>query len=210
MKRKIDSILLSAGKSSRMGKDKALLWITKERLISHIIRKLLIFSEKIYIVLGDNFEIVHNIIMNEKFPLGKIEFIYNENHKFGMFSSIQKGINTVSGEYPFFLHLIDQPFIPLSVYLKIINQFDNYHLIFKPFCIINGEKKSGHPILLSAKCKKIILQYSYHDNLRDIMKLYLKETKFIKINDNSIFHNINNPDEFKIRIKEYEDGNTCI
>ncbi|MCK4654553.1 MAG: nucleotidyltransferase family protein, partial [Candidatus Cloacimonetes bacterium] len=128
----IESIVLSAGESSRMGKDKALVYIGNKRNIVIILEKLLTFSEKVYIILGDNFEEVKKAVLKENLPFEKIEFIFNEKHHLGMFSSIRKGFSVALGKYPVLLQMVDQPFVPIGIYRKLVALVDDEHLIFQP------------------------------------------------------------------------------
>ncbi|HHE38089.1 MAG TPA: hypothetical protein ENL20_05905, partial [Candidatus Cloacimonetes bacterium] len=121
---KIDTILLTAGLSQRMGTDKALLQIKGKRIISIILEKLSVFSERIFIILGANYHQVKKVLFDEFGDKRKINLVYNENHKQGMFSSILKGFNSVSGKNPILLQMIDQPFISLETYQKLINNLD--------------------------------------------------------------------------------------
>ncbi len=207
MKTKIESILLSAGKSSRMGTEKALLEIDGKKLISIILEKMLSFSKKVYIILGDNFENVQQVVKNEKFPLDKIEFIFNEKHHLGMFSSILKGFSVTTGKHPVMLQMIDQPFVPLAIYKKLIDFLDEDHFIFQPSCEINRKKRAGHPILFSPYFKELILKNQDRSNLREVISLYNKKRKYIEVDDKVIFQNLNTFKDIKWGNKH---GNTSI
>ncbi|MCK4312733.1 MAG: NTP transferase domain-containing protein [Candidatus Cloacimonetes bacterium] len=200
--RKIESIILSAGESSRMGKDKALLHIRKKRTVTIILEKLLTFSEKVYIVLGDNFKEVKKAVLKENLPFEKIEFIFNENHHLGMFSSIRKGFSVTSGEYPVLLQMVDQPFIPREIYREIIASLDDEHLIFQPSINLNGKLQAGHPILFSPKFKEIILNFSDNSTLRKVIREYQNKRKFVLVDDKVILQDFNTEQDFKKYLKD--------
>ncbi len=199
MEKKIESILLSAGQSSRMGTEKALLEIDGKMLISIILEKMLSFSTKVYIILGDNLENVRQVVKKENFPSEKIEFIFNEKHHLGMFSSILKGFSATTGKHPVLLQMIDQPFVPLAIYKKLIDFLDEEHFIFQPSCEINGKKRAGHPILFSQDFKELILKNQDRSNLREVILLYNKKRKYIEVDDKVIFQNLNTFKDIKKR-----------
>ena len=94
----LETIILSAGQSSRMGRDKALLDIDGVPAIIHIINKVMHVSDLIYIVLGDNLDTVKSQVLAFFGDSKIISFIYNEIHLKGMFSSVQKGFAAISGK----------------------------------------------------------------------------------------------------------------
>ena len=196
----IDSILLSAGLSQRMGTDKALLQIEGKKVISCILEKLSVFSEKVFIILGANYHKIKKILSDELEDKEKIEFVYNENYKIGMFSSIIKGFYSVPGKNSILIQMIDQPFINLGTYQKLINNFDENHLIFQPY-FPEENIHAGHPILFSNKFKDLLLKHKNKKTLRDVLELFKNKRKLIAVNDKSIYHNLNDQEIFeKIRI----------
>jgi|AntAceMinimDraft_16_1070373.scaffolds.fasta_scaffold00219_18 molybdenum cofactor cytidylyltransferase len=187
----LEIIILSAGQSSRMGSDKALIDIDGIPAIVHIINKLIALSDHIYIILGDNLYTVQNEVMAYYENSVVISFIHNELHKKGMFSSVKKGFSSVSGKNPIMLQLIDQPFISQRVYEELVSNYDPKFLITQPSYIKNGIKRSGHPLLFAPAFKDIVLSYSFDSKLNDVIKDNNESRKFIKVNDDSILHNLN-------------------
>ncbi len=195
MKRKIESIILAAGKSARMGRDKALLKSNNKTHIILILEKLLPFSENVYIVLGENLEAVRNEVIASNLDPEKIEFIYNQNHEQGMFSSILKGFGAITGKYPVLLQMVDQPFLSVSLYWQLVESLDEDHFIFQPYVLKNGKKLVGHPILFSTEFKDLLLANSDKSTLRDVIHQVSQKRKLILVEDEEIMQNINTKDE---------------
>ena len=195
MKRRIESIILSAGKSERMGRDKALLRIENKTHIVLIIEKLLPFSENVYIVLGENLEAVRNEVITSNLNPEKIKFIYNQNHEQGMFSSVLKGFSAITGKYPVLLQMVDQPFLPVSIYRQLVGGLDEDHFIFQPYIQWNGRKRVGHPILFSTEFRNFLFANSDKPTLRDVIHLVPEKRKFILVEDEEIMQNINTKNE---------------
>ncbi|MBC8384929.1 MAG: nucleotidyltransferase family protein [Candidatus Cloacimonetes bacterium] len=195
--KKVETVILSAGLSSRMGEDKALLHINGMTIIELIIKKLSGISSKVFVVLGGNYENVKKRVIVSEIYSDKIEFVYNEDHRLGMFSSIRKGIEQVSGRSFILLQMIDQPFIEQSVYRKLILNSDEHNLFFQPFY----KNRIGHPVLMSPKAKELVLKYDNSASLKEVIEDHKIRRKLVPVDDNSVFQNINTKDEFRKMIK---------
>ncbi len=206
----IESILLTAGRSSRMGQDKALLKIGEISVIEHILRELIPISESVIIVFGKNYELIKEHLQSSFLDLSNVHFSVNHQAHLGMYSSIKNGFSAVSGKNPVLLHMIDQPFVAEEIYTDLVESFDDTHLIFQPAITSGGKKKIGHPILFAPAFIKDILAEPNDGNLRGLIGKFPHKRKFVEVNDKGILQNINTLEEFKKTIKEMKFGNTCF
>ena len=156
----ISSILLAAGKSSRMkGENKLVKEINGMPLIKHSIKNILGSAiDEIVIVIGYNNSLIENIIEKNK----KIKFIYNDDYETGISSSIKKGLSNISDKAEaFFICLGDMPNVNQNIYNKLIKTRYKYNKKLvtkkkKEIFIPIFEGKEGNPILFSRFMKEEI------------------------------------------------------
>jgi len=201
-KRDVVAVVLSAGQSSRMGRDKALLEIHGRSVIQNILSKISESSDSIYVVLGDNYDAVVSNIEEMEFT-AQVNCVLNENHHFGMFSSIQKGLASGERGHPVLLQMVDQPFIPVYVYRELIMTYGEGCHVYQP----SFGGKAGHPLLLSGEFVENVLSYKATSNLKEIITELQGERKFLEVDDSSVLQNINTPGEFGKAVKDIENGN---
>ena len=170
--------LLSSGKSSRMGKDKANLSIKNKSFYQQILEtyNAVSISQQISVI-------------NNKLHLSRRTVINNYQGK-GRVFSIQLGLKEVNSDW-YFIQNIDNPFITTTLLNQFINCKKNKDIIQPIF-----KKQKGHPILISEKVKQRILnKKDYNLTLRDILSEFEKQQ--IEVNDESVLININTPEDYK-------------
>ena len=170
----LNSLLIAAGLSSRMGKFKPLLIYKNEPVIISIIKKLVSFSGYVFIVTGFKEKELIEIIVNH-FPeselKNKIVFVFNQNFEKGMFTSLQKGLSEVKVCDWLLYHFVDQPQIPQSFYNDFISQTDDKFDWIQP----SYNNKKGHPVLIRKSLFKYIINAEEDSSLKEI-------TNSVKIN----------------------------
>ena len=126
----ISSILLAAGRSSRMdGENKLVKEIKGIPLIKHSIKSILGSSvNEIIVVLGYEKDVVKSLIEANK----KIKFVYNKDYESGMASSIKIGIENISNRAEAFFTLSE-----LSIVSVITSFFILDFLIFSTASPLN-------------------------------------------------------------------------
>jgi len=176
----ISSILLAAGESKRMkGENKLTKKIKNIPLIQYAIKNILGSAvDEIIIVLGHEKESLENIIEKNK----KIKFVYNENFKTGVASSIKVGLHNISNKAEaFFICLGDMPDVNQNIYNKLIKARDNYNKKLKPafkreIIIPSHDGRDGNPILFSTFMKKKLMHLKGDFGTREVIELNKKET----------------------------------
>jgi molybdenum cofactor cytidylyltransferase len=188
----ISAILLAAGQSQRMGGDNKLIKkYNKEYLINRILGALIKSKiEKIIVVLGFQSSRVKKIIVRNK----KISFVYNKNYKTGMASSIKSGLKKITKKNIGFLIIhADMPQISRKIINKLyvaIKSKDKE--IFAP----TYKRKLGNPVGFKYSMLKTLKKIKGDRGAKKIIKRNKKKLYLIKVNSQSIFNNLNIPEDF--------------
>lgn len=165
-------IILSAGFSSRMKESgrgiKALLEIRPGvTFLEEIYGKVSDFSGKVIVVLGaDKDEIVRRVNMPEA------EIVYNAGFEKGMFSSLKKGLSSLSPGKAFMINPVDCPAVKKSTYEALIRQWERSP---ERVHIPSFKGRRGHPAIYPARLVSEIL-----DSLDDLpggLKFFLEKER---------------------------------
>jgi len=163
MDKKVSTIILAAGLSSRMGRLKALLEIGGEKAILRLIdANVKAGITDIVVVLGYRSRDISKYIDRKN-----VKCIVNEDYMSGMFSSVQKGVGQLSPDtVGFMLMPVDIPLIKANTISELSAFFSQgISDIVTPYF---GERK-GHPPVISKKCIPSIMVGNPANGMRDIM-----------------------------------------
>ena len=196
----ISVIMLAAGQSSRMGGENKL---TKNLngipLIKYAIKNILGSSiNELIIVLGYEKEILEETIGNHK----KIKFVYNENFKDGMASSIKIGLNHISQKSEaFFISLGDMPMINQNIYNKLIKSRYKYNKNLRPdlkkeIFVPTYEGKESNPVLFSIFMKNKIMSISGDVGAKEVLELNKDKILNVDIKNKNITIDFDTKDSF--------------
>jgi len=196
----ISAILLAAGESKRMeGENKLIKEINGIPLIQHAIKNVLGSAiDELIIILGHEKSLIENIITKNK----KIKFIYNENYKNGISSSIKIGLNHISkNSEAFFICLGDMPNVNQNIYNKLIKSRYNYNkkLISdrkKEIIIPVFEEKEGNPILFSKFMREKIMNIDGDYGAKKIIEESKNKILYVPIKSNGITLDFDTKEDF--------------
>ena len=183
---KIDTVILAAGLSSRMGAFKPLLPFGRSTLIETVVDTALEVSARIIVVVGHQ----SPDIINLKHWDEHVIFAVNQRFEKGMFSSVKVGAVLVKSPR-FFIALGDQPRISASVYQQMLAT-ETAEVIQPSY-----KGKHGHPLLLNETVRQAILAADENDpdtNLRNIIDGFPK--RIVKINDPGILIDLDTPEDY--------------
>jgi len=196
----ISSILLAAGESSRMeGENKLVKKINGIPLINYSVKNILGSSiDELIIVLGYEKSIIQSLIKKNK----KIKFIYNENYKSGIASSIKIGLHNITKKAEaFFICLGDMPNVNQNIYNKLIKTRNNYNKKLQPgkkkeIIIPTYEKIDGNPILFSKFMKEKIMNINGDFGAKKIIEMNKNKILYIPVKNSGITLDFDTKEDF--------------
>lgn len=193
---KLNSLLLSAGFSKRMGKFKPLLNFNNDQIIIEILRKLCVVSNKVFVVTGYNQSQVLESV-NKNYPdlvsNNKIEFVHNSNYEQGMFTSLKEGIKTASNADWILYHFVDQPQLPRQFYEEFVEQIDDNYDFIQP----NYNDRNGHPVLINRSIFNNIISASDNSSLKEVLSKTHVKKKIWNCNYSEVLEDLDTPNDYK-------------
>ena len=198
----ICAIVLAAGCSSRMGRQKLLLPFGESTVISHIVNQ--ITNSKVthtFVVVGHDAEQVTKELSSKP-----VTIIHNPEYESGMLSSVRTGISNIPDEYDAVLIALgDQPSITTKLIDEIIQCFPASK---KKIIVPKYDNKRGHPILLSTSFKNEILTNFDDIGLRGILREHESEIFELVVPDQSVVSDMDYHEDYQREIEKYENGKT--
>lgn len=179
-------VILAAGMSERMGKQKCYLNFTEEdTFLEHIIHvyRRFVVSELV-------------LVVNESFKLEAfqddetIKIVINNKIEDGRFYSVQLGLKELKNN-SVFIQNIDNPFVNAGLLMSLQNGIG-----LADFAVPVYQRKGGHPILISPEAiEPIVNDFKSTSHFNNVLKSFNRQDVFV--NDPYIGVNINTPEEYQ-------------
>jgi molybdenum cofactor cytidylyltransferase len=194
-------LILAAGDSSRMGRDKALLpWPpqaagsapSNETFLSAAIRSLASVTEFVLVVVGKNEAALAPIIYAQGASL-----VVNRDPDRGQFSSLQVGLHEVlnHGRDAATVTLVDRPPVSAATIKALLDAFEVAdHNIWSVVPEFAG--KHGHPYLVGREMIAAFLRGPATAVTRDIEHEHEEHIQYVPVDDPMVVRNINTPEDY--------------
>jgi molybdenum cofactor cytidylyltransferase len=194
-------LILAAGESERMGRDKALLpWPppasgqapSTETFLSAAIRSLSLATEFVLVVVGNNEAALAPIIYAQGASL-----VVNPDPSRGQFSSLQIGLHEVlnHGRDAAMVTLVDRPPVRTATIQTLRDTFEaagqNVWAIVPEF-----SGKHGHPYLVGREMIEAFLRVPATSTARNIEHQHHEHMQYVRVDDPLVALNINTPEEY--------------
>ena len=192
----IAGLILAAGESRRMGRDKALLTFHGKSFLEAIIQNLNAAGiEKITVVLGHHAEVIQ-----AKVHLAAAQVVVNDEYQRGQTSSLQVGLEAVARDQPdaVILCLVDHPAVSAEVIARLMEHFESTHA---PVIIPTHKGEHGHPVVISKALFPELLALVPGEPANAVIRKYRPETQFIEVADRGILIDVDEPRTYE-RLEE--------
>jgi molybdenum cofactor cytidylyltransferase len=188
----IAALILAAGESRRMGRDKALLTYRGRTFLETIIGNLRAAAiERITVVLGHHADTIQRAV-----DLAAVRVVVNGDYQQGQTTSLQRGLATVAADSAeaVVLCLVDHPATSAEVITRLMERFELTHL---PVTIptYNGER--GHPVVISQELFPELLALPSGQPANTVIRKYRDATQFVEVTDRGILLDVDEPETYE-------------
>jgi molybdenum cofactor cytidylyltransferase len=185
------AIILSAGRSSRMGVSKfSLHFDNHSTFLERIVNTFCDFGCVEIIVVLNTDGVADLKKINNELPQN-VKIAINSHPEWERFYSLKTGVRSLKNVSPVFISNIDNPFINVDVLKLLAEKITEHDYIYPSF---NGN--GGHPFLLSEKViSDIISEQEDQLHMRDFLFQYSRSA--VEVNDEKVLLNINSIDDYR-------------
>ena len=195
-------MILAAGESTRMGRDKALLpWPptpsamppASQTFLSAAIRTLSPLTEMVIVVAGKNEKALAPFVYATAAVL-----VTNPDPDRGQFSSLQVGLREVlnRGRDAAIITHVDRPPVNAGIIEKLREAFENAP-IEKWSVIPEYGGKHGHPIFIGREMIEVFLRAPATATARDLEHENWEHIEYVPVNDPVVVINVNTPEDYQ-------------
>jgi molybdenum cofactor cytidylyltransferase len=186
-------VVLSAGASTRMGRDKALLPWRGGTFLSAAIRALQPLTDLVIVVAGANAnDLIPVVYSNAAF------LATNPNPALGQFSSLQVGLQEVlnRGRDAAIVTLVDRP-APEAATIELLK--DAFLSAGDGIWAVIPEHsgKHGHPIVIGREMIGAFLNAAPNSTARDIEHSLQQHIRYLPVNDPLVVANVDTPEDLQ-------------
>jgi molybdenum cofactor cytidylyltransferase len=191
-------VILAAGESSRMGRDKALLpWPSGSALgdtfLSAAIKLFFPYVDVVLVVAGKNQAALSPVVYANGASL-----VINPDPDRGQFSSLQAGLQEVRnrGRDTAMFTLVDRPPVRAATIEALQEAFERAIAKRKWAVIPAYEGKHGHPILVANEMLEAFIEAPETSNARDVESAHQSQIEYVPVDDPLIAVNVNTPEQY--------------
>ena len=194
------AVILAAGESSRMGRDKALLpWPPASQqkapstFLSASIESLSPFSDLVIVVAGKNEPTLAPLVYSTAATL-----VVNPDPSRGQFSSLQVGLREVlnRGRDAAIVTLVDRPPATASTIQRLRTAFE-LAIGRRQWAVVpEYAGKHGHPFLIGRELIEAFLRAPATATARDIEHQHLQYIEYVPVADPFVTMNVDTPEEY--------------
>jgi molybdenum cofactor cytidylyltransferase len=186
-------LILSAGASSRMGRDKALLPWRDGTFLSAAIRALQSATELVIVVAGVNVPSLEPIVNSNAAFMA-----VNPDPQQGQFSSLQVGLQDIlnRGRDGAIVTLVDRPPADAETIQMLRASFllsdEGVWAVVPEY---GG--RHGHPFVIGREMIEAFLRAPVHSSARDVEHANQEHIRYVPVNDPLVAANVDTPEDFE-------------
>jgi len=192
----VSAVLLGAGESKRMGRDKLSLPWGKKTVFEHCL-DILLRSE-----VGEVIVVLSSRIKGMTPPMQerKVRVVSNPSYRKGMSTSIRRGVRAIHPDSKgILIALGDQPLLRTKTINALLHAFSKKRgeIILPAF-----QGVWGHPVIFHRRFEKELLRLKGDVGGRSIIERHLKQTRVVRVNSAGVIKDIDTWQDYN-RMKSY-------
>ena len=191
-------VILAAGTSARMGREKALLpWppatTSGETFLSAAIRSLASETEIVFVVVGSNASRIAPVIYAQGASL-----VENPEPARGQFSSLRAGLQAVlsHGRDAAIVTLVDRPPVQQATLRQLLFEFEKTLETGKWAVVPEFNGKHGHPIIVAREMMEAFLRAPAESNAREVEHSHQELIDYLALQDPLVAFNVDTPEDY--------------
>ena len=192
-------VILAAGESSRMGRDKALLpWppgpAGRSTFLSTTIELLQAPSDLVIVVAGKNAGSLQPIV-----DAAAGYLVVNRHPELGQFSSLQIGLREVlnHGRDAAIVALVDRPPAQPATLAVLCEAFSNAYESGKWAVVPEHGGRHGHPILIGREMIEAFLRAPATSTAREVEHALERRILYVPVDDPNVVANVDTPEDYE-------------
>ena len=186
-------VILAAGESSRMGRDKALLDWRGQSFLEATLGLLAPHTQLSVVVAGKNAEALKPIVY------AKAGFLtVNPRPELGQFSSLQIGLQEVlnRGRDAAVVALVDRPPCESSTVERLLDEFAEAHLKGQWAVVPEYGGKHGHPFVVGREMIEAFLRAPATSSAREVEHALPQRILYLPVTDPLVAVNVDTPEDY--------------
>ncbi len=191
-------VILAAGESSRMGRDKALLPWRNTTFLNAQIDSLQMHTDLVIVVAGKNAASVRPLV-----DAAGAFLVVNRQSELGQFSSLQTGLQAVldHGRDAAIVTPVDRPPVDPETVKQLRNAFERVSEQNKWAVVPEYGGRHGHPIVIGREMITAFLVAPVSSNAREVEHENQQRIAYETVDDRFAVANVDTPEEYET-IKE--------
>ena len=185
---KLGGVILAAGRSSRMGRDKALLPYGASTFLGSLIDVFRGRADPVIVVLGHNAERIRPAASGAL-------VVINEDYGRGMLSSLQTGLRALPLDVDAAVFtLVDHPGLAPETLERLIQAFQTSA---KPVVLPTYRGERGHPAIVSRAVIDELLALRTDASPKSVLRAHYGNAVFIPVDDPAAVADIDRPEDMR-------------
>jgi molybdenum cofactor cytidylyltransferase len=181
----VAAIILSAGKSERMGSPKALLRYRGMSFLSTILDAIASARiEPVIVVAGHHYDLISQVFPN-------LQIVFNPDYEKGMSTSVQTGIRALPGGLDgAAVFLVDHPLMDRQTIDALTGRLEPGRIVVP----VHGGRR-GHPVLFASDLFGEILDLSPDQGLNTVVKRIPERVVEVFVENPGVLRDIDTPEQ---------------